>query len=1056
MLAMTETLHTGVQSIESKIRSIAQAADSTPESVKCLQNLFITDPAKDRAKLITSKGELVLGTCDWITQRKEFLDWQASNGGLLWISGGPGLGKTMLSIYLTEYLSSSFRPSDNANGHLSMYFFCDAKDNTRNNAAAILRGLLFQLLEHDMELIKHILPSYQVQQERLFEQNSLEGLWGLFLLMVNSLGDLQVTCVLDGLDECEPVSLETLLTKIKNITSTAPRLRMIILSREYPECLGTLLGRFLRVRLDPDAKTEVSAGLEQYISTRVAELSESRQYPAELAFHVKQTLRAKSAGTYLWVSFVIKDLQTMELSEVEESLDKFPRGLEALYERILEQIEPTRRDTTLDILRWSTFAVRPLSLTEMAGALGIQPTEHLDRVTVLRGKLAYCGHLINTANDVVTLVHQSAYDFLTRRLPNLEAASWYSLSQAEIEHSKLASTCISYFSKGCFEGGKMRELPYYLHDDLKLRGPFFRYAGFEWNHHFELSGQHGSMILDACSDFFSDESRIWKAWLVWRYKNKSLQLSHLAARLGLTALVQRIIKEESSWLYLKNALTHRCGTPLLHIAAKYGQVTIVDMLIKNKAQVNAKDGVGNTPLHLAARQSLDVVKMLVENGAHIDSCNNRWRTPLCDVARDSKLEVAEYLLKCGANVNGHRKADISPLKVAVLFENPEMVKLLLGWGADSRTRGRDGPSSNLAEAIARKPRTLIVFLEDWAKRFGSEPSQFRDRVDFGKTTALEIACEAGNLPAIRLLLQPKWSLDVNHPDYKKDTPLHLAAKCGNLEAVKLLLAQPGIDPTLLNRRGWDPLLTALLHHHMDIVQYLVDNCDLSISEPDGECRWGPMHFIICDRRQQDDLVFTLRLLIDKFGFNPRLRTPLPTNPGGKWHEHARLPWSEDGIPQESCHELPLSFAIQGGNVRAVKYFLTECGIDPTVPCRGCDGATPLHVAAHSLQNEVVDLLISEWKVNVNAADDYQRTPLHIVSQVGDMNVLEFYSRGSIVRALLKAGAQISARDIDGYTARDLYVSTKTSNSKRGKRARGREFDRIVEECYSSNSHHSVE
>ncbi|ETS04744.1 hypothetical protein M419DRAFT_6568 [Trichoderma reesei RUT C-30] len=363
MLAMTETLHTGVQSIESKIRSIAQAADSTPESVKCLQNLFITDPAKDRAKLITSKGELVLGTCDWITQRKEFLDWQASNGGLLWISGGPGLGKTMLSIYLTEYLSSSFRPSDNANGHLSMYFFCDAKDNTRNNAAAILRGLLFQLLEHDMELIKHILPSYQVQQERLFEQNSLEGLWGLFLLMVNSLGDLQVTCVLDGLDEC----------------------------------------RFLRVRLDPDAKTEVSAGLEQYISTRVAELSESRQYPAELAFHVKQTLRAKSAGTYLWVSFVIKDLQTMELSEVEESLDKFPRGLEALYERILEQIEPTRRDTTLDILRWSTFAVRPLSLTEMAGALGIQPTEHLDRVTVLRGKLAYCGHLINTANDVVTL-----------------------------------------------------------------------------------------------------------------------------------------------------------------------------------------------------------------------------------------------------------------------------------------------------------------------------------------------------------------------------------------------------------------------------------------------------------------------------------------------------------------------------------------------------------------------------------------------------------------------------------------------------------------------------
>lgn len=509
---MTENLAAGYQSIETKLDSLGQTADS---SKKCVQALFITDPAIDRAKLITSKGEIVSGTCDWITQKDEFVKWITSDGGLLWISGGPGLGKTMLSIYLTEYLSMYFRSLDHEPRHYSTFFFCDAKDDTRNSAVAIVRGLLFQLLEQKEDLITHILPTYEIQKDQMFRQNSFETIWKIFLEMTNDIGGSQVSCILDGLDECEPESLQDLLQKLNRITSTSPGLKIIVLSREHPRFLEDSLGQFLRIRLDPDAKSEVNDGLDLYISTRVVELSESKHYPAELTDHVKKKLKEKSEGTYLWVSFVVKDLEKVEVSEVEVRLDQLPQGLHSLYERILEQVDPFHRDLSLDILRWCTFAVRPLTLSELASALGIQPTNLLDKEAVLRGKLAYCGHLISISDDTISLVHQSAYDFLTRHISDNGKVPWFSLSTVEVEHSKLASVCIAYFQEVLLKEefilkyikamGLFPEIqPLQTEEEApkSLQYPFIEYAIRQWDKHFNHSSRQGVNIMDQYPQFF--------------------------------------------------------------------------------------------------------------------------------------------------------------------------------------------------------------------------------------------------------------------------------------------------------------------------------------------------------------------------------------------------------------------------------------------------------------------------------------------------------------------------------------------------------------------------
>jgi hypothetical protein len=71
---------------------------------RCLAALYLTDPQDDRASVISAKGRRVDGTCEWITKNEKFSAWLASQSGFLWLCGGPGKGKTMIAIFLTEEL----------------------------------------------------------------------------------------------------------------------------------------------------------------------------------------------------------------------------------------------------------------------------------------------------------------------------------------------------------------------------------------------------------------------------------------------------------------------------------------------------------------------------------------------------------------------------------------------------------------------------------------------------------------------------------------------------------------------------------------------------------------------------------------------------------------------------------------------------------------------------------------------------------------------------------------------------------------------------------------
>ncbi|UCF17099.1 MAG: ankyrin repeat domain-containing protein, partial [Phycisphaerales bacterium] len=66
------------------------------------------------------------------------------------------------------------------------------------------------------------------------------------------------------------------------------------------------------------------------------------------------------------------------------------------------------------------------------------------------------------------------------------------------------------------------------------------------------------------------------------------------------------------------------------------------------ADVNAKDALGVTPLHRAARKGrLNVVELLIANGADVNA-KAAGQTPLDDAKRRRRSNIVELLRKHGA------------------------------------------------------------------------------------------------------------------------------------------------------------------------------------------------------------------------------------------------------------------------------------------------------------------------------------------------------------------------------------------------------------------------
>lgn len=816
------------RTILDKIRMILEEERRTTQKLHDSQKEreLLQDLASDYESHKDYNPPRVQGTCEWFFEDERFRKWRDSDFGLLWVSAGPGSGKSVLSRALID----EHRLSTNVTTSAVCYFFFKDGDEHRMYATNALSAILHQLFRHDAtgRLIEHALPSHKMFGKSLAQ--SFSELWRVLMNCVNSPDAEEVICVLDALDECHPDSRQQLLNKLQEIycqhprtSNPPPRLKFLITSRPYDD-LEASFRRFSNtigyVRFDGDDKVaQIRNEINLVIDVKLDEIAYN--FDEEDRRKIADRLKGMEHRTYLWLHLTFDIIQQSpseygKRSDVEALLNDLPAEISTAYEKILDRSRDKRQTEIL--LQIVLAAARPLTLDEANEALTLAlQKEQYDSHAALKSDIwprgsfksavkNLCGLLITVHESKLFLIHQTAREFLIHPEPKGRWQGRLNLSKA---HGKMTLTCLDYLSL-------LKEQKQIW--KVKAEFPFAQYSSEYWMDHAKLA-QGEDDVQRRIMSFFLQERLAYNIWGDLfdpdnPFVSNPRSFGPMAAPLyyassgGLQRIVELLLEEGVD----VNTRGGKYGNAL-QVASLRGEKEVVLLLLERGADINAQAGHYGTALQAAsARGRRDVVQQLLERGANVNAQGGFYGTAIQAASDIGDKEVLMLLLERGADVNAQGGFYGTALQAASDRGHKEVLLLLLERGADVNAQGGYHGTALQTASLQGNKEVVQLLLEKGAN-INAQGGTYG--------TALTAASDHGRKEVVELLLERGADVNAQGGDYGAVTPLQAASATGHKEVAQLLL-EKGADANAPGGLYGTALQAASQYGRKEVVRLLLE------------------------------------------------------------------------------------------------------------------------------------------------------------------------------------------------------------------------------------------
>lgn len=417
---------------------------------------------------------------------------------MLWLTGVPGAGKTVLSSFVINRCSevSGEDPSPPV-----LYFFFKMTDSDKNSILAVTSSLVYQLYSlFPASLCTDIvsLRDESGKEKALSDQR----LWDLFLKHAKNMPNL--TIVLDALDECDEI--DVFLGRVLSLLQCCPA-KVLVVSRKE-ENIALALTNHPHIAISEE---DVEDDIRSYVTAEIENIPRFQGKPVQR--RMITALTSGHGGMFLWAYLMVKELKELgTVRQVDRALKSLPTGLEEMHEAIITRLDSTlhraHRELATRILTWVVCAVRPLRLAELQEILRFEirqgrianqsPVDDDDDLLYSEKDIELaCGALVRSTNATLQLIHLSTKEILTRKPPTMRSGdsrlAFYVDAQRENPH--MAALCVSYMSthlngidsvtRPNLENVSRLRFSEESYDltELVMKSPFIDYASISWQAH---------------------------------------------------------------------------------------------------------------------------------------------------------------------------------------------------------------------------------------------------------------------------------------------------------------------------------------------------------------------------------------------------------------------------------------------------------------------------------------------------------------------------------------------------------------------------------------------